>query len=219
MALESSSRVKQRAHELGFELAGVAAPGPTLEAMFYPQWLEQGYHGEMAYLAGRRGELLLRGPNVMKGYLNRPDATAEAIVDGWFRTGDIAEIDADGWIYIKDRIKDVVIRGGENVHCSEVENAIYELDEVAEAAVFGVPDERYGEELMAWVKLRHETATTAEDIREFCRGRIAHYKIPRYVKFTQDFPMTVTGKIQKFRMRELAIEELGLQEPATIEHA
>jgi len=158
------------------------------------------------------------GKTTVSGFLE--ELGAEVIdADGWMHTGDLATMDAGGYLNIVGRIKDLVIRGGENIYPREVEEFLFTHPNVADVSVIGVPDERYGEELMAWVKLRHETATTAEDIREFCRGRIAHYKIPRYVKFTQDFPMTVTGKIQKFRMRELAIEELGLQEPATIEHA
>ncbi len=152
---------------------------------------------------GRRGELLLRGPNVMKGYLNRPDATAEAIVDGWFRTGDIAEIDADGWIYIKDRIKDVVIRGGENVHCSEVENAIYELDEVAEAAVFGVPDERLGEEVAAAVVLAPGAELDEAALAGHLEGRLARFKHPRRVWFLDEpLPRNANGKFLKRELRD-----------------
>ncbi len=152
---------------------------------------------------GQRGELLLRGPNVMKGYLNRPDATAEAIVDGWFRTGDIAEIDADGWIHIKDRIKDVVIRGGENVHCSEVENAIYELDEVAEAAVFGLPDERLGEEVAAAVVLVPGARLDQPGLIAHLEGRLARFKHPRRVWFLDEaLPRNANGKFLKRALRE-----------------
>ena len=166
------------------------------------------------------GELLTRGYSVMKGYWNDPDRTAEAIdADGWMHTGDLAVMDAGGYVNIVGRIKDLVIRGGENIYPREVEEYLYTHPNIDDVSVVGVPDERYGEELMAWVKLRHDTAVTAEDIREFCRGRIAHYKIPRYIKFVEEFPMTVTGKIQKYRMREMAIEELGLHDAAGIEHA
>ena len=152
---------------------------------------------------GRRGELLLRGPNVMKGYLNRPDATAEAVVDGWFRTGDIAEIDADGWIYIKDRIKDVVIRGGENVHCSEVENAIYELDQVAEAAVFGLPDERLGEEVAAAVVLAGGAELDEAALITHLEGRLARFKHPRRVWFLDEpLPRNANGKFLKRALRD-----------------
>ena len=166
------------------------------------------------------GELLTRGYSVMKGYWNDPDRTAEAIdADGWMHTGDLAVMDAGGYVNIVGRIKDLVIRGGENIYPREVEEYLYTHPNIDDVSVVGVPDERYGEELMAWVKLRHDTAVTAEDIREFCRGRIAHYKIPRYIKFVEEFPMTVTGKIQKYRMRAMAIEELGLHDAAGIEHA
>ena len=152
---------------------------------------------------GHRGELLLRGPNVMKGYLNRLDATAEAIVDGWFRTGDIAEIDADGWIYIKDRIKDVVIRGGENIHCSEVENAIYELDEVAEAAVFGLPDERLGEEVAAAVVLAPGARLDEAALAEHLEGRLARFKHPSRVWFLNEaLPRNANGKFLKRELRD-----------------
>ena len=152
---------------------------------------------------GQRGELLLRGPNVMKGYLNRPDATEEAIVDGWFRTGDVAEIDADGWIYIKDRIKDMVIRGGENIHCSEVEAAIYELDQVAEAAVFGVLDERLGEEVGAAVVLVPGAELGESDLATHLEGRLARFKHPRYVWFLDEpLPRNANGKFLKRELRE-----------------
>ena len=152
---------------------------------------------------GQRGELLLRGPNVTKGYLNQPDATAEAIVDGWFRTGDVAEIDADGWIYIRDRIKDMVIRGGENIHCSEVEAAVYELDEVAEAAVFGVPDERLGEEVGAAVVLVPGAEVSEADLAAHLKGRLARFKHPRYVWFLDEpLPRNANGKFLKRELRE-----------------
>ena len=152
---------------------------------------------------GERGELLLRGPNVMKGYLNRPDATADAIVDGWFRTGDVAEIDADGWIYIKDRIKDMVIRGGENIHCSEVEAAIYELDEVAEAAVFAVADERLGEEVGAAVVLVGGAQIDEAGLGAHLDGRLARFKHPRYVWFLDEpLPRNASGKFLKRELRE-----------------
>ena len=152
---------------------------------------------------GGRGELLLRGPNVMKGYLNQPDATAEAIVDGWFHTGDVAEIDGDGWIHIRDRIKDMVIRGGENVHCSEVEAAIYELDEVAEAAVFGVPDERLGEEVATAVVLVPGADLDAAGLAAHLEGRLARFKHPRHVRFLDEpLPRNANGKFLKRELRE-----------------
>ena len=182
-----------------FCVANPASVGPLMPCME-----AKVVDGDGATLdAGHRGELLLRGPNVMKGYLNRPDATAEAIVDGWFRTGDIAEIDADGWIHIRDRIKDLVIRGGENIHCSEVENAIYELDEVAEAAVFGLPDERLGEEVAAAVVLVAGAQLDEAALAEHLRGRLARFKHPRHVWFLDEpLPRNANGKFLKRDLRE-----------------
>ena len=152
---------------------------------------------------GQRGELRLRGPNVMKGYLNRPDATAEAIVDGWFRTGDIAEVDDGGWVYIKDRIKDIVIRGGENIHCSEVEEALYELDQIAEAAVFGLPDERLGEAVAVAVVLVPGTELDEAALAKHLDGRLARFKHPRDVWFLDEaLPRNANGKFLKRELRE-----------------
>ena len=160
---------------------------------------------------GQAGELCTRGYSVMLGYWEDPGRTAEAIdADHWMHTGDLATMDEEGYVNIVGRIKDLVIRGGENVYPREVEEFLYTHPQIADVQVIGVPDERYGEELMAWVRLRDGASITPEQLREFCRGRIAHYKIPRYVKLVDGFPMTVTGKVQKFRMREQAIDELGL---------
>jgi fatty-acyl-CoA synthase len=160
---------------------------------------------------GTPGELCSRGYIVMLGYWNNPDATAEAIDEGrWMHTGDLATMDEDGYVNIVGRIKDMIIRGGENVYPREIEEFLYTHPAVQDVQVIGVPDERYGEEVMAWVVLKPGIEATEEEIREFCRGRIAHFKVPRYVRFTDGFPMTVTGKIQKYRMREAAIEDLGL---------
>jgi len=162
---------------------------------------------------GRPGELCTRGYSVMKGYWEDAERTAEAIdADGWMHTGDQATMDADGYLNIVGRIKDMVIRGGENVYPREVEEFLYTHPDVADVQVIGVPDPRYGEELMAWVKLREDAALTEEELRAYCREQIAHFKVPRYVRFTDDFPMTVTGKVQKFRLREAAIAELGLED-------
>jgi fatty-acyl-CoA synthase len=151
----------------------------------------------------------------MLGYWNNPDATAEAIDEGrWMHTGDLATMDEDGYVNIVGRIKDMIIRGGENVYPREIEEFLYTHPAVQDVQVIGVPDERYGEEVMACVVLKPGVEATEEEIREFCRGRIAHFKVPRYVQFTDGFPMTVTGKIQKYRMREAAIEELGLHQVA-----
>jgi fatty-acyl-CoA synthase len=160
---------------------------------------------------GEPGELCTRGYSVMLGYWEEPERTAEAIdADRWMHTGDLATMDDDGYLNIVGRIKDLVIRGGENVYPREVEEFLYTHPQIADVQIIGVPDERYGEELMAWVIAREGASLTPEEVREFCRGRIAHYKIPRYVKLVDGFPMTVTGKVQKFRMRERAIDELGL---------
>jgi fatty-acyl-CoA synthase len=166
---------------------------------------------------GEPGEFCARGYLVMRGYWNDPERTDEAIDPaGWMHSGDLATLDEDGYVRIVGRIKDMVIRGGENVYPREVEEFLYSHPDVTDVQVIGVPDERYGEELMAWVVLRAGASLTDEQLREFCRGKIAHFKIPRYVKFVDSFPMTVTGKVQKFKMREAAIEELGLQQAAAI---
>ncbi|HEU0155068.1 MAG TPA: AMP-binding protein [Stellaceae bacterium] len=161
---------------------------------------------------GTPGELLTRGYLVMLGYWNDAEKTCEAIDPArWMRTGDLATIDDDGYCNIVGRIKDMVIRGGENVYPREVEEFLYRHPKIQDVQVIGVPDRRYGEELCAWVRLRAGETAAAEEIRAFCQGRIAHYKIPRYVKFVDAFPMTVTGKVQKFLMREQMLAELGLE--------
>ena len=159
---------------------------------------------------GIQGELLTRGYSVMQGYWGDREATLEAIVDGWMRTGDLATIDAQGYCRIVGRSKDMVIRGGENVYPAEIEDFLLTHPDIAAAEVFGVPDERYGEEVCAFVIPRPGRGLTEEGLREFCRGRIAHYKVPRHVRFVAEMPVTATGKPQKFRMREQMIEELGL---------
>ena len=169
---------------------------------------------------GTGGEFLTRGYSVMLGYWNDPERTAEAIDgDGWMHTGDLAVMDDDGYVNIVGRIKDMIVRGGENVYPREVEEFLYTHPDVVEVQVIGVPDVRYGEEVMAWIQLRENAHTTAVDIKDFCRGTIAHYKVPRYVKFTDSFPMTITGKIQKFKMRETSIDELGLEDAAEVRSA
>ncbi len=162
---------------------------------------------------GTPGELCTRGYSVMLGYWNEPERTAEAIDRaGWMHTGDLATIDADGYGAIVGRIKDLVIRGGENIYPREVEEFLYRHPKVQSAQVVGLPDSKYGEELCAWIRLNDGETATAEEIREFCRGQIAHQKIPRYIRFVDEFPMTVTGKIQKFIIRETMIADLGLAE-------
>jgi len=157
------------------------------------------------------GELCTRGYSVMSGYWENADATAAAIdTHGWMHTGDLAVMDVDGYVNIVGRIKDMIVRGGENVYPREVEEFLMSHPAVAAVQVTGVPDPRYGEEIIAWVALHAEHALSEDEIKAFCRGTIAHFKVPRYIRFTDDFPMTVTGKVQKFKMREISMQELGL---------
>ena len=159
------------------------------------------------------GELLTRGYSVMLGYWDDPARSAEAIDRaGWMHTGDLATMDADGYVNIVGRIKDMIIRGGENVYPREVEEFLYSHPDIEDVQVIGVPDLRYGEEIMAWVRLRDGASLDADALRQFCRDRIAHFKVPRFVKFVDEFPLTVTGKVQKYKMREQAVVELGLDE-------
>jgi fatty-acyl-CoA synthase len=161
---------------------------------------------------GEPGELCTRGYAVMLGYWDDPAAT-DAAIDraGWMHTGDLATLDDEGYANIVGRIKDMVIRGGENVYPREVEEFLYQHPAVSDVQVIGVPDARYGEELCAWVRLREGHAADGEALRAWCQGRIASYKIPRYWRFVDAFPMTVTGKVQKFKMREASVAELGLE--------
>ncbi len=181
---------------------------------------------------GRPGEICFRGYSVMSGYDDQPDATAEAIDRShWLHSGDLGTMDAEGYVKITGRIKDMVIRGGENVYPREIEEFLHTLPVIADAHVVGVPDEKFGEELLACVKLRGSgaaesessggpsTAPTEEEFRAMCKGRIAHFKIPRYWMVVDDYPMTVTGKVQKFKIREMAIQKLGLERAAAIETA
>jgi fatty-acyl-CoA synthase len=165
---------------------------------------------------GEPGEFCTRGYSVMLGYWDDSERTAEAIDRGrWMHTGDLATMDADGYLNIVGRIKDMVIRGGENVYPREVEEFLMGHPDIADVQVVGVPDARYGEELMAYVIPRGGAELDQEAIAEFCRGRIAHYKVPRYVQCVSEFPLTVTGKVQKFKLREQAVEQLGLHEVQT----
>ncbi len=165
---------------------------------------------------GETGEFRTRGYSVMRGYWNDPERTAEAIgADGFMRTGDLATMDADGYVNIVGRIKDMIIRGGENIYPREIEEFLYTHPDITDVQVIGVPSERFGEEVMAWVIARDGSHLDAEAVREYCRGRIAHFKVPSHVKVVEAFPMTVTGKVQKFKMREMAAEELDLHDPAT----
>ena len=169
---------------------------------------------------GTTGEFCTRGYSVMSGYWNDAEKTAQSIDgDGWMHTGDLAVMDADGYANIVGRIKDMVIRGGENIYPREIEEFLFTHPDIVDVQVVGVPDAKFGEELLAAVKLQDGAALDEEAIKAFCRGQIAHYKVPRYVSFVEEYPMTVTGKIQKFKLRETAIEELGLADAAAIKMA
>ncbi|MFW2382979.1 MAG: AMP-binding protein [Acidimicrobiales bacterium] len=169
---------------------------------------------------GTPGEFCTRGYSVMLGYWAEPELTSESIdEEGWMHSGDTAVMDDEGYVNIVGRIKDMVIRGGENVYPREIEEFLYSHPKIRDVQVIGVPDEKYGEEIMAWVQIDEGETLTAEEVREYCSGKIAHYKIPRYVQVAEEFPMTVTGKIQKFKLREQAIEDLGLFSAASIETA
>jgi fatty-acyl-CoA synthase len=169
---------------------------------------------------GEIGEICARGYPVMKCYYNNPSAT-HATIDSnrWNHTGDLGTMDEEGFVKIVGRLKDMVIRGGENIYPREIEEFLHHHPKISDVYVVGVPDEKYGEELMAWVMVEPGQTLTEEEIKEYCRGKIAHYKIPRYVKFTTEFPMGVTGKIQKYKMRETSIKELGLETASKIETA
>ncbi len=169
---------------------------------------------------GQPGELCTRGYSVMLGYWNNPQATTDAIdAARWMHTGDLATLDSEGYINIVGRIKDMIIRGGENVYPREIEEFLYTHPKVSDVQVIGVPDAKYGEAVMAWVILKTGTTATSEELQEFCKGQIAYYKIPRYFKFVDSFPMTITGKIQKYVMRESALQDLRLHNEAQIQTA
>jgi fatty-acyl-CoA synthase len=160
---------------------------------------------------GTTGEFCTRGYSVMLGYWNEPDKTAEVLENGWMRTGDLAVMDDAGYLSVVGRIKDMVIRGGENIYPREIEEFLHGHPDVEDVQVVGVPDRKYGEELCAWVRMRSGAEPlTADSVREYCRGQLAHFKVPRYVMLVEEFPMTITGKIRKVEMRERSIESLGL---------
>ncbi len=169
---------------------------------------------------GATGELCTRGYSVMLSYWNNEEATSAAIdAARWMHTGDLAVMDEENYVNIVGRIKDLIIRGGENVYPREVEEYLYTHPKISDVQVIGVPDEKYGEAIMAWVMLKPGEQMTEEEVRDFCKGNIAHYKIPRYIKFVTSFPMTVTGKVQKYQMRQQSTEELGLQKAASVKTA
>jgi fatty-acyl-CoA synthase len=175
--------------------------------------------GEIVPL-GTPGELCARGYMVMKGYYRNPEATRAAITeDGWLHSGDLATMDAGGYVKITGRAKDVIIRGGENIYPREIEEFLFTCPGVSQAQIVGVPDPKYGEQVVAWIKLEEGAQLSVEDIQKFCTGKIAAYKIPKHIKFVDAFPMTVTGKVQKFRMKEISVQELKLEEAAKIETA
>ena len=162
---------------------------------------------------GENGELCTRGYSVMLKYWNSPQATAQVIDEQrWMHSGDLAMMDDDGYVHISGRIKDLIIRGGENISPKEIEDFLYTYEGVMDAQVIGVPSKKFGEEVMAWIKPKEGVTLTEEELHNFCKGRIAHYKVPRYWKFVQEFPMTISGKIRKVEMREISTKELGLQE-------
>jgi fatty-acyl-CoA synthase len=161
---------------------------------------------------GQVGEICFRGHHIMAGYYGDEEATRKAIDEhGWLHSGDLGTMDAEGYVRITGRLKEMIIRGGENIYPREIEDYIFTHPKVAEVAVFGIPDEYYGEEVMAWVQLHEGEKATEDELGGFCKGKIAHFKIPKYIWFVEEFPMTVTGKLQKFRMREIAMEKLGKQ--------
>ena len=169
---------------------------------------------------GIAGEICVRGYLVMLSYWNNPEATREVIDQArWMHTGDIGVMGPDGYINIVGRLKDMIIRGGENIYPREIEELLHTHPKISDAQVIGVPSEKYGEEVMAWIKLKENEKAAEEEIKEFCRDKISYYKIPKYLKFVDEFPMTVTGKIQKFKMREMAIEELRLEKEKRIKTA
>ena len=155
------------------------------------------------------GEICFRGYHIMRGYYNDPEATARAIDEnGWLHSGDLGQMDREGYVQITGRLKDMIIRGGENIYPREIEDFLFTHPKVAEVAVFGIPDEYYGEEVMAWIQLHESETATDQEIKQFCKDKIAHYKIPKFIWFVSEFPMTITGKLQKFKMREIAIEKM-----------
>ncbi|MGA2151364.1 MAG: AMP-binding protein, partial [Geobacteraceae bacterium] len=165
---------------------------------------------------GKQGELCSRGYLVMKGYYKMPEETAKAIdADGWLHTGDLAVMDENGYCKITGRIKNMIIRGGENIYPREIEEFLFTHPKISDVQVYGIPDRKYGEQVMVSVIIKKGVEMAEDEVRAFCKGRIANYKIPKYVKFVSSFPMTASGKIQKFKLREMAIKELHLDDEET----
>jgi fatty-acyl-CoA synthase len=174
-------------------------------------WVEIKVIDEAGYVVpvGEKGEICTRGYSVMQGYWNDPEKTAETIdTAGWLHSGDIATMDASGYVRIVGRIKDMIIRGGENIYPREVEEFLYQHPAISEVQVFGIPDKKMGEEVCAWVQLNEGATLSADDIKAFCKDQITHFKIPRHIRFVSEYPMTVTGKIQKFVMRDEMLASL-----------
>jgi len=170
--------------------------------------------------AGESGELIARGHGNMTGYYNKPAETAAALTpDGWLHTGDLARLTADGYYRITGRFKDVIIRGGENIYPREVEDFLYTHPAVADVQVVGLPDEKFGEEVSAWIRVKPSQTLVEDDVKSFCRGGLAHFKVPRYVVLVEEYPTTVTGKVQKVKLREIGIERFGLHKAASVETA
>jgi len=166
--------------------------------------------GNQTVALGATGEICFRGYHIMQGYYGDPAATAKAIDnDGWLHSGDLGVMDAEGYVRITGRLKEMIIRGGENIYPREIEDLLFTHPQVAQVAVFGVPDDFYGEEIMAWIKVREGDLLSEDEVRDFCRSGLAHFKVPRYIEFVDDFPMTVTGKMQKFKMREMAVVKMA----------
>ena len=199
-----------RREAAGFR-APVVAPGVAEHRGHDAPFLPRGDHHKPGNLVprGTIGELCARGSSVMLGYWNNPEGTADAIDQaGWMHTGDLASMNDEGYVCIVGRNKDMIIRGGENIYPRELEEFFFTHPAVADVQVIGIPCSRYGEEIVAWIKFHPGHSATEQELQTWCKERIAHFKTPRYFKFVEEFPMTVTGKIQKFRMREISIEEL-----------
>ena len=213
---ESSPAITMSAADDSMEhrVATIGRALPETEVKIVAPWNDE------VVETGERGELCTRGYLVMKGYDGEPEATARAIsAEGWLRTGDLAVMRDDGYFHIAGRLKEMIIRGGENIYPREVEEFLHQHPKIADVYVVGLPDARLGEAVLAWIKLKARESMTEDEVRDYCRGQIAHFKIPQYIRFVDAFPMTVTGKVQKFRIREQEIEALGLHAAAEIKMA
>jgi len=200
--------------DLEHRVATIGRVLPETEVKIVAPWNDE------AVETGERGELCARGYMVMKGYDGEPEATARTIdPDGWLRTGDLAVMRDDGYFHIAGRLKEMIIRGGENIYPREIEEFLHQHPKIADVYVVGLPDARLGEAVLAWIKLKPGDRMTEDEVRDYCRGQIAHFKIPQYIRFVDAFPMTVTGKVQKFRIREQEIDALGLHAAAEIKTA